>query len=357
MDINLIPVLESQRKTPPADMSKIVFGTRFTDHMFLMEWDTQNGWHNAKVEAYHNIELAPSSIIFHYGPEAFEGLKAYYTCHGKSVTFRARNNFERMNRTCQRMCLPELDVDFTMKALNLLLKQDLHWIPRSPGTSLYIRPTLIGVEPALGLKVSNQYLFFIIMCPVGPYYPEGFNPVKIKVSDEYCRATPGGVGNVKTAGNYAASVLAEKKAKTQGYTQVLWLDAVERKYVEEVGSMNIFFVIKDEIITPQLTGTILPGITRQSVLDLGRHWDKKMVERRISIDEVIQSIKNGSLTEMFGSGTAAVISPVAELQYKEQTYTIGNGQIGPMAQHFFDEISSIQYGQKEAPFPWIEVID
>ncbi|MBF0352965.1 MAG: branched-chain amino acid aminotransferase [SAR324 cluster bacterium] len=353
MELNIRTLPDSQRKTPPADISKVAFGTVMTDHMFMMEWDKGKDWHSARIEPYHKLELDPSAMIFHYGPEAFEGLKAYKSANGQHVLFRPKVNFERMNRTAQRMCLPEIDIEFVLSSLKKLLQVESRWIPESPGTSLYIRPTLIGVEEALGLKVPNRFLFFIIMCPVGPYYPEGFNPVKIVVSETYTRAAPGGTGEAKTAGNYAASILAEKEAKARGYTQVLWLDAVERKYVEEVGSMNIFFVIGNDLVTPKLTGTILPGITRQSVLEMGRHWGLNVVEKRISIEEVVQAYHSGQLKEIFGSGTAAVISPVGLLHYKDQDLVINGGKTGPVAQRFFNEITGIQYGQKPDPFSWM----
>ena len=356
MEIKIAPIPSKEKKTPPKEVSNLVFGKHFTNHMFLMEWHEGVGWHNARIEKYHPLTLEPSAIIFHYGQESFEGLKAYHTTSGSYVLFRPEQNFARMNRTAQRMCLPEIDVDFVLKALKELLRLDLEWVPQAEGTSLYIRPTLIATEAALGLKTSNSFLFFIILCPVGPYYPEGFNPIKILVSEKYTRAAPGGVGEAKTAGNYAASALAEKESREQGYTQVLWLDAVERKYVEEVGSMNIFFVINDEVVTPALNGTILPGITRETVLELCQHWGWKASERRISIDEAVASIEDGSLTEIFGSGTAAVISPVGELSYQEKNYTIGDGTTGPKANRLFDEIMGIQYGKVQDIFQWLEPI-
>lgn len=353
MDLQLNLVPPSQRKTPPQTMKGVTFGSIFTDHMFVMNWEASRGWYSAKIEAYQAITLEPSAIIFHYGQEVFEGMKAYHTAGGKDVLFRPQKNFERFNKSSKRMCLPEIDGDFVLTCLKELLKVEQNWIPHEEGASLYIRPTLIGTQPALGLRVSSTFLFFIIMCPVASYYPEGFNPVKIVVSETYTRAAPGGVGEAKTAGNYAASSLAEKEAKENGFTQVLWLDAVERKYVEEVGSMNIFFVIDDEIITPALTGTILPGITRMSVLELGKRWGLKMVERRISIEEIVKAHENGRLREVFGSGTAAVISPVGSLSYRDKNYLISEGKTGPVAQRFFDEIVGIQYGRKEDPFQWI----
>jgi branched-chain amino acid aminotransferase len=295
-------------------------------------------------------------MVLHYAQMSFEGLKAYQTDSGEHVLFRPRENFKRMNRTSLRMCLPELDVEEVLTTLKKLLRLDSGWVPYEAGTSLYIRPTILATEEAIGLKVSSKYLFFIILSPVGPYYPQGFNPVKIMVSEKYVRAVPGGVGYAKTGGNYAASILAEKEAKELGYTQVLWLDAVERRYIEEVGSMNIFFLINEEIVTPQLTGSILPGITRMSVLELGKHWGLKVSERRVSIDEILKGLKDGSVTEIFGSGTAAVISPVGVLSYKGEEYQLGNGETGPITSRFYEQLTGIQYGKVADPFDWVESI-
>jgi len=352
----LTKTVTERLKTPPASMSGVVFGTVFSDHMFCMDWEDGKGWHNAEIKPYAPLILEPSSMVLHYAQMAFEGLKAYRTDSGEHVLFRPRENFKRMNRTAQRMCLPELDVEEVLSALKQILRLDSGWVPHESGTSLYIRPTLVATEEAIGLKVSSKYLFFIILSPVGPYFSQGFNPVKIMVSDKYVRAVPGGVGFAKTGGNYAASNLAEKEAKELGYTQVLWLDAVERRYIEEVGAMNIIFVINDEIVTPQLTGSILPGITRMSVLELGKHWGLKVTERRISIDEVLNGLKDGSVTEVFGAGTAAVISPVGVLSYKEEEYQVGNGETGPFANRFYEHLTGIQYGKEADPFGWVESI-
>jgi len=356
MEIKLRKADPDQLKIPPETMSGVVFGTQFTDHMFCMEWEDGKGWHNAEIKPYGPLLMEPSAMVLHYAQMAFEGLKAYQTDSGEHVLFRPRENFKRMNRTAQRMCLPELDIEEVLAALKQLLCLDSGWVPHESGTSLYIRPTIVATEEAIGLKVSSKYLFFIIMSPVGPYYSQGFYPVKIMVTDKYVRAVPGGVGYAKTGGNYAASILAEKEAKEMGYTQVLWLDAVERRYIEEVGAMNIFFVINGELVTPQLTGSILPGITRMSVLELGKHWGLKVAERRISIDEVLTGIKDGSVTEVFGAGTAAVISPVGVLSYKEEEYQVGNGETGPFANRFYEHLTGIQYGKEADPFGWVESI-
>ena len=266
MEVKLIKATPEQLKTPPVSMSGVVFGTQFSDHMFSMEWEDGKGWYNAEIKPYGPFMMEPSAMVLYYAQMAFEGLKVYRIDSGENVMFRPRENLKRMNRTSQRMCLPKLDVEEVLDALKQLLRLDSAWVPYESGTTLYIRPTIVATEAAIGLKVSSKYLFFIILSPVGPYYSQGFNPIKIMVSDKYVRAVPGGVGYAKTGGNYAASILAEKEAKEQGYTQVLWLDAVERRYIEEVGAMNIFFFFFYEIVTPQLTRSILPGITGLSVL-------------------------------------------------------------------------------------------
>ena len=356
MEVKFSARSAEQLKIPPASMSGVIFGTVFSDHMFCMEWEEGKGWHNAEIKPYGPLMLEPSSMVLHYAQMSFEGLKAYQTDSGEHVLFRPRENFKRMNRTSLRMCLPELDIEEVLTTLKKLLRLDSGWVPYEAGTSLYIRPTILATEEAIGLKVSSKYLFFIILSPVGPYYPQGFNPVKIMVSEKYVRAVPGGVGYAKTGGNYAASILAEKEAKELGYTQVLWLDAVERRYIEEVGSMNIFFLINEEIVTPQLTGSILPGITRMSVLELGKHWGLKVSERRVSIDEILKGLKDGSVTEIFGSGTAAVISPVGVLSYKGEECQVGNGETRPITSRFYEQLTGIQYGKVADPFDWVESI-
>jgi len=356
MEVKLTTITPEQLKTPPTTMSGVVFGVVFTDHMFCMEWEDGKGWHNAEIKPYAPLMLDPSSMVLHYAQMSFEGLKAYRSDSGDHLLFRPRENFKRMNLTSQRMCLPELNVEEVLVALKQLLRLDSGWVPDEAGTSLYIRPAILATEEAIGLKVSSKYLFFIILSPVGPYYPQGFNPVKIMVSEKYVRGVPGGVGFAKTGGNYAASNLAEKEAKELGYTQVLWLDGVERRYIEEVGAMNIFFVINDEIVTPQLTGSILPGITRMSVLELGKLWGLEVKEIRITIDEVLNGLKEGTVTEVFGAGTAAVITPVGILSYKGKDHLVGNGETGPVATRFYEHLTGIQYGKEKDPFGWVEVI-
>jgi branched-chain amino acid aminotransferase len=300
--------------------------------------------------------MDPSTMVLHYGQGVFEGLKAYRTAGGTIQLFRPQENFKRLNRSCQLLCIPEFDAPFLLEALKRLLQIEKDWVPKAPETSLYIRPTIVAMDPFLGVRASHTYRFFIILSPVGAYYPEGFNPVKIQVTRDHVRAVRGGVGEAKTLGNYAASLLAGDKAHQAGYTQVLWLDGVELKYVEEVGSMNIFFVIGDELVTPALNGSILPGITRDSVLALGRKWGLKVSERLISIDEVVTAHANGQLKEIFGSGTAAVISPVGELNYDGRTYPVGGGQVGPLAQKFYNAITAIQYGTEADTMGWVEAV-
>jgi branched-chain amino acid aminotransferase len=339
-------------KTKP-DVSNLGFGTIFTDHMLNMDYTLDGGWHAPRIEPYSSIEMDPATMFLHYGQGVFEGLKAYRTESGQIQLFRPLENIKRLNRSCRRMCIPEIDEDFALESLKQLIALEKAWVPGAPETSLYIRPTIIAMDPFLGVRASHTYRYFIILSPVGAYYPEGFNPVKILVTSELVRAVRGGVGEAKTPGNYAASLLAGERAHEAGYTQVLWLDGVEQKYLEEVGAMNIFFVIDDEIITPELNGSILPGITRKSVIELAKYWDQKVTERKISIDEIIDAHAAGSLKEAFGSGTAAVISPVGEIKYGDKVITINDNQTGPVAQKLYDAITGIQYGTAEDPLGWV----
>lgn len=351
MEIRVIQSTTMGRKPRPKD-SELGFGKYTTDHMFLMDYAREKGWHDARIEPYQDLKLDPAAMVLHYNQEVFEGLKAYHLKDGGIGLFRPEKNIERLNASARRMVMPEVDPDIFLKAMKELILLDREWIPKSEGTSLYIRPTMIANEPALGVRPSDQYLFFIIIGPVGVYYSEGFNPTRIYVSDEYVRAAKGGVGEAKTSGNYGATLLVSQQAVSKGYTQVLWLDAKERKYVEEVGTSNIFFVIGEELVTPPLGGTILPGITRNSVLQLTRRWGLNVAERSISIEEVIDGCKSGSLKEMFATGTAAVISPVGEICYKEDDFRVADGKTGELSQKLYDEITGIQYGRKEDPFGW-----
>jgi len=342
-------------KNHPEDAG-LGFGTFFTDHMFNMDYNPEKGWHNPRIEPYGPFELDPSTMVLHYGQAIFEGLKAYKTDSGEIQLFRPQDNFKRLNKSGHMLCMPELDEAFVLESLITLLNIEKSWVPGEPGTSLYIRPTIIATDPYIGLRSSNTYRFFIILSPVGAYYPEGFDPIKIWVTTDYVRAVRGGVGQAKTAGNYAASLYATELANKDGYTQVMWLDGVELKYVEEVGSMNIFFIIGDELITPELNRSILSGITRDSVIKLAESWGVTVVERKISIDEIYRAHENGALKEVFGSGTAAVISPVGNIKFNGREITIGDGGVGPFAAKLFDQLMDIQYGKSDDPFNWIMVV-
>jgi branched-chain amino acid aminotransferase len=341
---------------PLPDDATLGFGRLFTDHMFNMDYSIEEGWHGPRIEPYAMFSIDPATMVLHYGQAVFEGLKAFRTDSGEVRLFRPRDNFRRFNRSCRALCIPETDEAFLLNALKKLLEIEEKWVPSAPGTSLYIRPTIIATDPFLGVRASHTYRLFIILSPVGAYYPEGFNPVKIWVTRDHVRAVRGGLGEAKAAANYAASLFAGEEAHRNGYTQVLWLDGVEQRYIEEVGSMNIFFVINDEVISPMLNGSILPGITRDSVITLAKSWGLRVAERKISIDEVITAHENGALQEIFGSGTAAVISPVGEFRYGENTYKIGGGTVGPLASRLFKAITDIQYGRSADPFGWVESI-
>ena len=338
-------------KPHPKD-SELGFGTVFTDHMFLMDYKEGKGWFDPRVEPYGPLSLDPATAVLHYAQELFEGLKAFRSRDGKIRLFRPQKHAERLNNTARRMCIPPIEPDLVIKSWTTLVDLDRDWVPSSVGTSVYIRPTIIASEAFLGVRPARSYLYFVILSPVGAYYPEGMAPVRILVVDKYVRAVEGGVGGVKTAGNYAASLYASEEAKHAGFTQVLWLDGVHRKYIDEVGTMNIMVKIGDEIITPPLTGTILSGVTRDSALTLMREWGLKVSERQISIDEVVQAHKQGTLEEVWGTGTAAVISPVGELSYKGEKMVISGGEIGPLTRQLYDAIVAIQYAQAPDPRNW-----
>ena len=339
-------------KIDSVDFENLGFGEVFSDHMFSMDYE--NGeWINPRIEPYGKIEFEPAMCTLHYAQAVFEGLKAFHVRDGSINIFRPEKNLERMNRSNERMCIPTIDKDMFFDAMTELIKLERDWIPKDTGHSLYIRPFIFGTENFLGVHPSSTYRFMIILSPVGAYYKEGFNPVSLLVPEEYVRAVKGGVGESKTAGNYAASLLPAEIAQEKGFTQVLWLDGEHHKYIDEVGTMNIFFVIDDEVITPPLEGSILPGVTRDTALYLTKSWGMKVSERRISIDELIQSSKEGRLQEVFGTGTAAVISPVDEIQYRETNININHGQIGPIARRLFDEITGIHYGEIPDTHGWI----
>ena len=338
-------------KEKPAKGAALGFGRIFTDHMFIMNYTEGKGWHDARIEPYHNLELSPASMVFHYGQEMFEGLKAYRNGDA-AYLFRPDMNAKRANASNERLCIPEIPEEYFVDAVKELVKVDKDWIPTDDGTSLYIRPFVIATDDFLGVAPSKTYMFIVILSPSGAYYASGLAPVGIWIEDEYVRAVKGGMGFAKTGGNYAASLAAQVKAHDGGYSQVLWLDGVERKYIEEVGAMNIFFKIGGKVVTPMLNGSILPGITRNSVIEVCKSFGYEVEERRISVDELVAAAKDGSLEEVFGTGTAAVISPVGKLRYVDDVMEIGGGKIGELTQKLYDTITGIQWGKTEDPFGW-----
>ncbi len=331
---------------------KLGFGQYFTDHMFIMDYTEGKGWHDPRIVPYGPLSLEPSAMVFHYGQAVFEGLKAYKASDGRVLLFRPHKNLERLNVSNDRMCIPPVDVELGVEAIKTLVKIEKDWIPDAPGTSLYIRPFIIATDPYLGVRPSHTYKFIIILSPSGPYYPSGINPVKIYVESQYVRAVRGGTGYVKTPGNYAASLKAQAEAYKKGYIQVLWLDGVEKKHVEEVGSMNVFFKIDGEVITPCLDGSILPGITRSSVIEMLKSWGIEAKERKISIQEVYEAHRDGRLEEVFGAGTAAVISPVGELCWDGNVIAINEGKIGPLSMKLYETITGIQTGKLPDTMGW-----
>ncbi len=345
-----------QKKEKPQD-DQLVFGKIFTDHMFVMDYSEPLGWHNASIVPYQPLQIEPSAMVFHYAQSVFEGLKAYRTDNGSIELFRPEKNMERLNRSNDRLCIPPIDEEFALKAIKQLVSIDRDWVPHTEGTSLYIRPFIISTETYIGVSAAAHYKFIVILSPVGAYYKEGLDPVKIAVENEYVRTVKGGMGEAKTGGNYAASLKAQEIVAKTGYTQVLWLDGVEKKYIEEVGSMNVFFKINGEIVTPKLNGSILSGITRSSVIELLNYWDIPVVEKRISIEELYEAYKNGELEEAFGSGTAAVISPIGELKWEDKQMVVNEGKTGEISKKLYDTITGIQYGHIEDPFNWMQNIE
>ncbi|WP_113674032.1 branched-chain amino acid aminotransferase [Vallitalea guaymasensis] len=353
--LNIKYELTKDLKQKP-DFNNLGFGTKFTDHMFIMDYTEGKGWHDPRIVPYQPISLDPSAMVFHYGQEMFEGMKAYKTEDDRVLLFRPEKNIHRTNVTNERLCIPQIDEDDMFQAINDLIKVEKDWIPTPKGTSLYIRPFIIATDPFLGVRASNSYMFMVILCPVGAYYKEGINPVKIWVETEYVRAVKGGIGFAKTGGNYAASIKAQMKAKERGYSQVLWLDGVERKYVEEVGTMNVFFKIDGEVITPSLEGSILAGVTRDSVIELLKSWNIPVSERKLSIEDIYAAAEEGKLEEAFGTGTAAVISPIGELNYDGRVISINDGKIGEVSQKIYDTITGIQTGHVEDTYGWAKEI-
>ncbi|MPW26208.1 branched-chain amino acid aminotransferase [Alkalibaculum sp. M08DMB] len=351
-----IRITRTRNPKKKPDENSLVFGHDFTDHMFIMNYTQGEGWHDPRVEPYGPLQLDPSTMVFHYAQETFEGLKAYKTDSGDIQLFRAKDNAARLNQSNERMCIPTLDEEDVIQAIATLVKVDQDWIPKAEGTSLYIRPFVIATDPFVGVKASSTYLFMIILSPVGAYYKEGISPVKIYVEDKYVRAVPGGIGFAKTGGNYAASLMAQVEAGKKGYSQVLWLDGIERKYVEEVGTSNVFCRVGNKIYTPPLQGSILSGITRDSAIKLLRSWDIEVIEERFTIEQLFEWHRKGELQEVFATGTAAVISPIGALSWQDNEITINNNEIGQLSQRLYNSITKIQNGQLEDSFSWITSI-
>ena len=348
-----IEVVETkEKKEKPAWDENLGFSKYFTDYMFTMDWTQKDGWCNAKIEPYAPLMLDPASLVLHYAQETFEGLKAYRAEDGRVLLFRPEMNARRFANSNRRLCMPVMPEEMFIEAVSSLVSYEKDWVPTAPGTSLYIRPLMFATEPTLGVHPSSAYKFVILLSPVGSYYPEGINPVKIYVEDEYVRATKGGTGFTKCGGNYAASIAAQMKAEKLGYTQVLWLDGVHRKYVEEVGTMNVMFKIKNKIVTAPCDGTVLPGVTRDSILHLLKSWGYEVEERQLAIDELMDAGKDGTLEEVFGTGTAAVISPVGELNYKGDIVTVNHFETGELTKKLYDTLTGIQWGKLQDPFGW-----
>ncbi len=344
--------IEENKNPSQKPTGALGFGKIFTDHMFVMDYDPQNGWHDARIVPFGNISIHPASTVLHYGAEIFEGLKAYRREDGKVQMFRPMENVRRMNNSAERLCLPQIDENDALEILTAFVRHEQDWTPSEPGTTLYIRPFMFGNDETLGVHSVKKATFMIIASPAGSYYQNGFQPVKIMIEDTDVRAVRGGTGYAKCGGNYAASTRAGERAEQMGYSQVLWLDGVERKYIEEVGAMNVMFKIGDEIVTPKLTGSILPGITRKSCVELLKSEGYKVSERLLSIDELHDALVNNKLEEAWGCGTAAVVSPIGELNYKGVKYPINNGEIGKVTQHLYDRLTAIQWGKAEDTFGW-----
>lgn len=351
-----ITVQKTADPKPKPDPAKLGFGRIFTDHMFVMDYHHDRGWHDARIIPYGPLALSPANSTLHYGQSIFEGMKGYKSADGRVLLFRPRKNMERINLSCDRMCMPNIDPDFGVQAVKTLVKLDQDWIPTAPHTSLYIRPFMFGDDPFLGVRAAEHYLFLIILSPVGPYFPQGINPVPIHVEAEYIRAVKGGTGEAKACGNYAGSMKAQMEAAKHGFVQVLWLDGIERKYVEEVGAMNVFFKIGGKAITPALSGSILRGITRESVIELLRRDGIPVEERPLSIQEIFEAHDRGLLEEAFGTGTAAAISPIGRLHWLDRTITINGEKTGPMAKKLYDTLTGIQYGSLKDEFGWTEEV-
>lgn len=347
-----IEIIKTNNPKEKPDSANLGFGKIFSDHMFVMEYSREEGWHNAKIVPFGKFEIHPASTVLHYGSEIFEGLKAYRRADGEVQLFRPIENIRRMNSSAERLCLPQIDEDMAMEILTTFVECEKDWTPSAEGTSLYLRPFMFGNDETLGVHAVHNAVFMIIASPVGSYYKEGINPVKIMIEADDVRAVRGGTGYAKCGGNYAASNRAGERAEQKGYSQVLWLDGVERKYIEEVGAMNVMFKINGEIVTPALTGSILPGITRKSCIEVLKSEGYTVSERLLSIDELEAAMADGTLEEAWGCGTAAVVSPIGELSYKDKTFIVNGGKIGEVTQHLYDTLTGIQWGKVEDKFGW-----
>ena len=350
MEIKFTPAATLKEKP---DSSKLVFGKAMTDHMLIIDYDEGQGWHDARIIPYGPLQIDPAAKVLHYGEEIFEGLKAYRTADGSIQLFRIRDNIDRMNKSADRLCMPQIPEELAVSAIKKLVETEQDWVPHEKDTSLYIRPFMIGLDAALGVHSSKHVQFIVVVCPVGAYYPEGLNPVKIYIEDEDVRAVKGGTGMAKTGGNYAASLRAGNRAEERGYSQVLWLDGVHRKYIEEVGAMNVMFKVAGKILTPDLNGSVLDGITRRSCIQLLKDWGYEVEERRISAGELFAAAENGTLEEAWGTGTAAVVSPIGELAMGDKKVTVSGGKIGEITQKLYDELTGIQWGRVADPHNWI----
>ena len=340
-------------KAKPQDETKLGFGKTFSEHMFIMDYEEGKGWYNPRVQPYQNFSIDPASPVLHYGQEIFEGLKAYHSDSDDILLFRARDNARRLNKSAERMCMPQIDVELNYEAIAAIVDVERDWVPKNPGTSLYLRPTMIADGSSLGVHAAHKYYYYIICSPSGAYYANGLAPIRIFVEDEYVRAVKGGMGFAKTGGNYAGSLKAAEEAAKKGFDQVLWLDGTEKKYVEEVGAMNMMFVVGDTLVTAALQGSILDGITRMSILQLARDMGVKVEERKVSIAELMEAGESGELKEALGTGTAAVVSPVGELSYKGKSVIINNGEIGTLTQKLYDTLTGIQTGKLEDKYGWV----
>ena len=352
-----IKIVRNENPTPkPAPGTALGFGRYFTDHMFEMDYTREKGWYDLRIVPFGNLSLHPAATVFHYGAEIFEGLKAYRRADGQIQLFRPEENIRRMNNSAERLRLPQIDEEIFLEALTKLIDVDRDWVPSESGTSLYVRPFLFGIDEHLGVHSIDAAKFVIVLSPVGNYYAEGLKPVKIMIETDDVRAVRGGTGYAKCGGNYAAANRAGEKAEQLGYSQVLWLDGVERKYIEEVGSMNVMFKIGDEIVTPKLTGSVLPGITRKSCVELMKDMGLNVSERLLDVSELIDACENGKLVEAWGTGTAAVVSPIGKLSYQGKTYVINNNEIGPLTGKLYDILTGIQWGRIEDTKGWTRTV-